>query len=109
MSELWEPGMKKWTKGVCDTPTEVENYSRRSGQPLDYFVLKGINHHHQSDMMILAPWEINLLETGTLMPPKDYVDWYLLNFWVGMRWLKDKKLCLHPELQKDISPRLAAY
>lgn len=98
MSELWEGGMKRWTNGACDSPVEIEKFSNKSANSLDYFVLLGLDHHNQSDMMILAPWEINLLETRTLVPPKDYIDWYLLNFWVGMRWIEQKNLCLHPEL-----------
>ena len=84
---------------------EVAKYAKQSAYKPKYWTLKTLSHFHQSDIYLIAPFDQMLINRQKL-PEKLWQEFYLMNIWLGMKFLEDEGLCVHPESQQGIYPRL---
>ncbi len=106
MTENFPKSIKNDKKsGYMDTQDQIEKYSQNSAIAPKYIELKGLGHFNQSDMIIVSPIEQYLISKQSL-PHPDYVDFYLMNVWLAMKFLEDEGLCSNPKSQIGIYKRL---
>lgn len=64
-----------------------------------YHTMKDMWHLNQCDAIIQQPVVMYALMRKSL-PQPDYVDFYIMNVWLGMKFLEDQGLCSYPEHQR---------
>jgi len=108
MTENFPKEIKKYlTPAEYDHVADQKQFIQNCKKTPEYYQLKDQWHFNQTDAVMLMP-QVHYQLFRNEDPDPRYLEIYLTNAWLAMKFLEDKGLCSQPKLQRPIHNKLAA-